>query len=141
MPLHAVPACVMPEHLVIAYAPPPPRLRRPRGCESWCFFRTPDTPPGCAPPGRCRRPLCSPSPAAPDRTPDTGPMDRCGRRPQASQDGWKYCPYSCRISLRQTVSVLLGLGPIVGYEGAQSAAQAGVLALMVGEPRDAALLV
>src|SRR5918995_2159116 len=81
--------------------PSPTRLCRPRGCESWWFFRTPDTPPGDVPPGRSRRALCSPSPAAPDRTPDTCLMDRCGRRPQASRDGWRHCPYSLGSHLRQ----------------------------------------
>src|SRR5215211_6088288 len=100
----------MPEHLVIRYPPPPPRLRRPRGCESWCFFRTPDTPPGCAPPGRCRRPLCSRYPVAPDRTRDSGLMDRCGRRPQASQDGWRYCPYSSQVVLLAVCGLPHGSG-------------------------------
>src|SRR5215213_9347594 len=100
----------MPEHLVIRHPPPPLRLRRPRGCESWCFFRTPDTPPGCALPGRCRRPLCSPYPVASGRTRDTGLIDRCGRRPQASQDGWKYCLYSSQVVLLAVCGLPHGSG-------------------------------
>src|SRR5215211_7087425 len=100
----------MPEHLVIRHPPPPPRLRRPSGCESWCFCGTPGTPPGCAPPGRCRRPLCSRYPVASGRTRDTGLMDRCGRRPPTSQDGGGGCLYSSQVVLLAVCGLPHGSG-------------------------------
>src|SRR5215218_905354 len=94
----------------LLWPPPPPRLHRPCGCESWWLLRTSDTPPGDVPPGRSRRALCNPSPAAPDRTRDTGLMDRCGRRPPTSQDGWKYCLYSSQVVLLAVCGLPHGSG-------------------------------
>src|SRR5215204_1740372 len=85
----------------LLWPPPPPHLHRRSGCESWWLFGTSDRPPADVPAGRSRRALCSPYPGASGRTPDTGLMDRCGRRPQASQDGWRHCPYSSGSHLRQ----------------------------------------
>src|SRR5215203_3417477 len=35
-------------------------------------------------------------------------MDRCGRRPQASQDGWRHCPCSSGSHLRQVFPYFQG---------------------------------